>query len=584
MGALKVTLGKFRHGLALRRRAPAVGTASGWAGREGDPVGSVALKGRRGSVRWRSVLAAGALVGAATILLGRFVIFLYVFSPLLFFGLDTVGEARAEAFGFFVGRYAMPAFFFLATVAAALWVGRRIGPGARLHGVLVGLTAFVASQVVAFTYAPGLILWEMAVYPALAVAGGLLGGGRGWSVRAGEEALHEASRDVAAARSARAIAAAVGERLAGTDVVGVSVWEAERGGDTEVPQRFVLAGDWGASGGSEVPGPRAWPPGSHLDDAHAPALSGLFEAGVRAFDVAGLSPEGKEVWERRGTKAVLLVPLAGPGGAWAGLLVVESRRGFPPSARRAYATVGAQAAPALESMHLVEEARRAGLLGERKRLAGEIHDTLAQDFTSIVTNLEAAEAAFGSREPLEAVRGLEHLDRARSIAREGLTEARRLVRALKPRLLEDTALPEALSRLARGWSEASGVAATCTTTGPVRPLPPEVESALFRAAQEALTNVAKHAGASRAAITLSYVGDQVVLDVLDDGRGFDPSAAANAGVAGAANAVGGYGLAGMRERAEALGGTLTVESAPGEGTTLAVELPGASREKAGAPA
>jgi signal transduction histidine kinase len=257
------------------------------------------------------------------------------------------------------------------------------------------------------------------------------------------------------------------------------------------------------------------------------------------------------------------------------MLLVESRRGFSPGARRAYATVGAQAAPALENLHLVEEAHRAGLLGERRRLAGEIHDTLAQDFTSIVTNLEAAESALASR---DAARTNVHLDRARAIAREGLTEARRLVRALKPRLLEDAALPDALARLAEGWSKASGVTVTCSTTGPVRPLPPEAESVLFRAAQEALTNVAKHAGAGRVAITLSYVGDRVVLDVLDDGSGFDPAGASggknlsrNAG--DSVGSEGGFGLAGMRERVESLGGTLTVESAVGEGTTLAVELP-----------
>jgi signal transduction histidine kinase len=256
--------------------------------------------------------------------------------------------------------------------------------------------------------------------------------------------------------------------------------------------------------------------------------------------------------------------------------VVESRRGFPAGARLAYATVAAQASSALENLHLVEEARRAGLLGERRRIAGEIHDTLAQDFTSIVTNLEAAESALTSSDP---ARTFSHLDRARAIAREGLTEARRLVRALKPRLLEDAALPDALARLAQDWSESSGVSATCATTGTVRPLAPEVESVLFRAAQEALTNVAKHAGASRAALTLSYVGGRVVLDVMDDGRGFGAGCA----VAGVSNGSdGGFGLAAMRERVEALGGTLAVESAAGEGTTLAVDLPAEVRAGVGA--
>jgi signal transduction histidine kinase len=131
-------------------------------------------------------------------------------------------------------------------------------------------------------------------------------------------------------------------------------------------------------------------------------------------------------------------------------------------------------------------------------------------------------------------------------------------------------LPEALSRLAERWSEASNVAAHTTVTGTPRPLPPEVEATLFRVAQEALTNVRKHARANRAALTLSYMHDRVALDTRDDGTGFDPG---KTGDATGSTRAGGFGLETMRERVERLGGTLSVESAPGEGTTLAVELP-----------
>ncbi|MDQ4127036.1 MAG: sensor histidine kinase, partial [Actinomycetota bacterium] len=153
---------------------------------------------------------------------------------------------------------------------------------------------------------------------------------------------------------------------------------------------------------------------------------------------------------------------------------------------------------------------------------------------------------------------------------ESLAEARRLVWALRPRLLEEAPLPEALSRLTERWSEASSIAAHTTVTGFPRPLPPEVEATLFRVAQEALTNVRKHARANRAALTLSYMHDRVALDTRDDGTGFDPG---NTGDATGSPREAGFGLETMRERVERLGGTLSIESAPGEGTTLAVELP-----------
>ena len=233
---------------------------------------------------------------------------------------------------------------------------------------------------------------------------------------------------------------------------------------------------------------------------------------------------------------------------------------------RAYQTVGAQAALALENLRLVEQSRQSGELGERERLAHKIHDTLIQGFASIVMNLEAAEGSL-DRDPQSVRR---HMDEARRNARENLAEARRIVWALQPGALEQAPLPEALVRLAEKWSEGSSATASVTVTGAMRPLPPEAEVTLLRAAQEALTNVRKHARASRAVITLSYMGDRVALDVRDDGVGFAPDGAyAVLGEGGAT----GFGLKAMRERAERAGGALLLESEPGRGTTLAVELP-----------
>ena len=210
---------------------------------------------------------------------------------------------------------------------------------------------------------------------------------------------------------------------------------------------------------------------------------------------------------------------------------------------------------------LAETSRRAGVLEERQRLARELHDTVAQGFTSIVTHLEAADQALDAESPTTHL----HLDTARQTARDGLTEVRRTVAALRPDLLEGASLGQALERTARRWSAEHGLAAELRTTGDPVALHPDTETALLRTAQEALTNVARHAGATRAVVTLSYLGDTVTLDVDDDGAGFAAEPAPRA--------EGGFGLPGMRERIAAVGGRLDVESAPGEGTTVAATVP-----------
>jgi signal transduction histidine kinase len=202
--------------------------------------------------------------------------------------------------------------------------------------------------------------------------------------------------------------------------------------------------------------------------------------------------------------------------------------------------------------------RRAGVLEERQRLAREIHDTLAQGFAGIAVHLERAEQLDAlSSSPAKA-----HLDLARSVAREGLEEARRMLGALRPEILTQRGLPEALSRVCEEWSRRNGIAATVSVTGPSQPLHPDVELTILRGMQEALTNVGRHSGARTAAVTLSYMEDLLVLDVQDDGKGFVPTAAGN-----------GYGLTGMRERAERLNGSCSIESVPGEGTTISIALP-----------
>jgi len=201
---------------------------------------------------------------------------------------------------------------------------------------------------------------------------------------------------------------------------------------------------------------------------------------------------------------------------------------------------------------LLAQARETGMLDERARMAREIHDTIAQGLIGIVTQIEAAEE---SSEPRR------HLDAATRLARESLAEARRSVQALRPQPLEEARLPEALATVAEGWSALNGVEVTVSTTGDARPLPVDVEATLLRTAQEALANVAKHASASRVGLTLSYMEDQVTLDVRDDGVG------------GAAARPGGFGLTSMSERIAGLHGALAIESEPGAGTAVSASVP-----------
>jgi signal transduction histidine kinase len=205
---------------------------------------------------------------------------------------------------------------------------------------------------------------------------------------------------------------------------------------------------------------------------------------------------------------------------------------------------------------LLTQAREAGVLDERQRMAREIHDTLAQGLTGIITQVQAVQRLWHS--PAEA---RPHVDQALNLARDSLAEARRSVQALRPRELDEAHLPDALHDLARRWAANREVGLRFDVTGDRMPLSPAIEVTLFRVAQEALTNVAKHANASRVGLTLSYLSNVVLLDIRDDGVGMN-------GAAGQ-----GFGLNSMKQRIRGVGGTMEIESAPGEGTAVSASVP-----------
>ncbi|MFI1018448.1 sensor histidine kinase [Streptomyces sp. NPDC020965] len=213
------------------------------------------------------------------------------------------------------------------------------------------------------------------------------------------------------------------------------------------------------------------------------------------------------------------------------------------------------------STQLLIQAREAGIADERRRLAAEIHDTIAQGLTGIITQLQVV-----ANTPDQSA-AQEHLNRATDLARHSLGEARRSVRNLAPVGLAHEGLPQALRRMISQWSEQTGVRADLTLTGTAQRLHGEVSATLLRTAQEALSNASKHASASRVGVTLSFMDGEVALDVRDDGRGFDPlTLPARTGTSG-------FGLDGMRARATRIAGSLTVESEPGYGTAVSARVP-----------
>ncbi|PSK93632.1 signal transduction histidine kinase [Murinocardiopsis flavida] len=202
---------------------------------------------------------------------------------------------------------------------------------------------------------------------------------------------------------------------------------------------------------------------------------------------------------------------------------------------------------------LLEQARSAGVAQERARLSREIHDTVAQGLVGVIRQLEALPGALGEN----ARPGIE---RAEHAARDCLSEARRAVRALAPHQLAEDDLTSALRGLVEHWTASQATPAELVVVG--TPAAGDGDDVVLRVTQESLANVARHARASSVTVTLSWLPDTLLLDVADDGIGFDPNAM-----------VRGRGLAGMRERLVEVGGQLIVESEPDHGTTIAAQVP-----------
>ena len=212
-----------------------------------------------------------------------------------------------------------------------------------------------------------------------------------------------------------------------------------------------------------------------------------------------------------------------------------------------------------ESLRKSEASQHAAVLEERSRMARDMHDTLAQGFTGVITQLEAALSAMVHGAPDEAD---EHIHRAGDLARQSLGEARRSLRALRPQALDKVDWWVALDALMKQMTADSGLRAEFTTSGRPQGLAPTVEENLLRIHQEIVTNALKHARATSLVTALSFEANVVRLDVRDNGCGFDTKKVSD-----------GLGLIGIRERVSKMNGDVSIESHVGIGTRICVVVP-----------
>lgn len=226
-----------------------------------------------------------------------------------------------------------------------------------------------------------------------------------------------------------------------------------------------------------------------------------------------------------------------------------------------------QATLALQLIRLSRQSRLTAIEAERNRMARDIHDTLAQGFTGVILQLETAR---GTLEEGDLPGTRERIERAGNLAREALGEARRSVLALRPPSLGDTSLQSALQDLLSRMTSGTTLFAEVHLVGEEPALPAEWKEGLLRVAQESLTNTIRHAGARSFRATMSFARGETRLDLWDDGSGFDPGLEHE-----------GFGLMGMRERIDEMGGTFSVHSAPGRGTEIRIVLAGAPEGASG---
>jgi two-component system sensor histidine kinase UhpB len=217
----------------------------------------------------------------------------------------------------------------------------------------------------------------------------------------------------------------------------------------------------------------------------------------------------------------------------------------------------------LELRALSESAINA-LEEERKQIALTLHDDTGQSLSMVIINLERLE----NQIPADQAAVHEKLAETRGLAQDALANLRKIVYGLRPTILDDLGLLPAIRWYARTNLEDAGIMVEVTGSEKIETLSPQINSTLFRIAQEAVNNIIRHSQATSAEISLTYNGEWVVLEVKDDGRGFDPSLVREQALQSQH-----LGILGMRERAELVGGSIVIESKPDSGTQIHIQVP-----------
>src|SRR6266540_1757423 len=268
----------------------------------------------------------------------------------------------------------------------------------------------------------------------------------------------------------------------------------------------------------------------------------------------------REYLRSGGTRKFLRIPTL-VGGHVRGFIGIrhEARPSYRPEEIELAQALAHQAMLAIQLNEFAEQSRKAAVLEERNRMARDIHDTLAQGFTGVIVQLEAAEDAIACCRRKEAN---EHLQNASELARRSLNEARRSVRALRPQALQQGNFWEALKGIIKNTTAGTALHTTFELRGKLRDLPLVWQENLLHIGQEALTNALKYAHPRNFQTRLSCNANELRLELHDDGDGFKVKEQHD-----------GFGLAGMRERVEQMGGKLTIASSRGKGTKVVVALP-----------
>lgn len=498
----------------------------------------------------------GAVCATAATVLSWVFLFVSVYAVVVVLARVIAGEPDAgliRGIGAAMGTVLLPGYLLFFAGASVSLVVRRFPVPPVAFSVAVGALATLLSVPIHRYVFPPLSFWETLAHLALATFGAICGAALGIRGLSGQRATAAAISELAEAREPSDVAQAFAAHLAGPGAMGTFVWGREPEGLATRLDEDLAANPLVLLGGSGT-GPPPLP--RRLDATRVPRLTEASveklpaDASATTYLIALTKPSSDDIV---GIVAIVYASNspAQPSGAM----------------RTAWRSVASIAGLALENMRMIDFQRQAARARERNRWAGELHDTLTQGFVAIIGHLSGI--------PKADVADAEHrrdVLRARLIAQENLRQARRMIWDSGPEGDRHEPIEDAMRTMVEEWCERTELSARFDSHGAPLPVSPQARHALCRVAEEALTNVARHAGARHVRLTLTYLEDAALLDVRDDGAGFDLVRRPKGGD-------GGFGILNMRRRVEDLGGDLEVISEAGGGTIVSAEVPLKAKER-----